>query len=179
MTRAADPDAGAVIALAASGDDVAFARIVAAHHEDMRRVCAVVCGDDAIAEEAVQAAWSVAWRKLDSVREPARLRPWLVSIAVNEAKQLIRKRRRRSQVEVATDTSRSPGGIDPALGIDLIDLRAAMERLDPDDRALLAMRYVAGFDSTELSTAIGLSPPGTRARLSRLLARLRQDLIHG
>ena len=51
--------------------------------------------------------------------------------------------------------------------------------LDPEDRELLAMRYVAGFDATELSSVIGLSPPGTRARLSRLLARLRQDLSDG
>ena len=38
----------------------------------------------------------------------------------------------------------------------------AMSRLDPDDRALLAMRYVAGFDSNELATATGISPSGTR-----------------
>ena len=37
-----------------------------------------------------------------------------------------------------------------------VDLRAALLRLDPDDRALLAMRYVAGFDSTELATATGI-----------------------
>ena len=178
MTRVAKPDARGLIELAASGDDIAFARIVAENHEDMRRVCAVVCGDDDLAEEAVQVAWPIAWRKLGSVREPERLRPWLVSVAVNEAKQLLRKRRRRSEVEVTAEAPRTQIGIDPAMGIDLIDLRAAMARLDPDDRALLAMRYVAGFNATELATAIGLSPPGTRARLARLLARLKQELDH-
>ena len=69
--------------------------------------------------------------------------------------------------------------MDPATGIDSIDALAAMDRLDPEDRALLAMRYVAGFDATELSVAIGLSPSGTRTRLERLLARLRQELIDG
>ena len=179
MSKAADPEASGVIELAASGDDVAFARIVAAHHEDMRRVCAVVCGDEAVAEEAVQAAWSIAWRKLGSVREPSSLRPWLVSVAVNEAKQLQRKRRRRSNVEVIADSHDEPGGIDPATGVDSMDLDDALGRLDPDDRALLAMRYVAGFDATELSTAIGLSPSGTRSRLERLLGRLRQELTDG
>jgi DNA-directed RNA polymerase specialized sigma24 family protein len=51
-----------------------------------------------------------------------------------------------------------------------------MQRLDPDDRALLTMRYVFGFDATELSTALGISPAGTRTRLKRLLDRLRQEL---
>ena len=174
--EAADRESVGVIDLAATGDDVAFARIVADHHEDMRRVSAVVCGDDAVAEEAVQAAWPIAWRKLGSLRDSARIRPWLVSIAVNEAKQLMRKRRRRAEIEVVADPSDEPGGVDPATGIDAIDLDRALDRLDPDDRALLAMRYVAGFDASELSVAIGLSPSGTRTRLERLLKRLREEL---
>ena len=174
--EAADRESVGVIDLAATGDDVAFARIVADHHEDMRRVSAVVCGDDAVAEEAVQAAWPIAWRKLGSLRDSARIRPWLVSIAVNEAKQLMRKRRRRAEIEVVADPSDEPGGVDPATGIDAIDLDRALDRLDPDDRALLAMRYVAGFDASELSVAIGLSPSGTRTRLERLLKCLREEL---
>jgi RNA polymerase sigma factor (sigma-70 family) len=145
----------------------------------MRRVCAVVCGDDVLAEDAVQSAWPIAWRKLRSVRDPERLRPWLVSVAVNEAKQLIRKHRRRSEVEEAAAPHGGTADHDPAAGIDLLDLRAALRRLGPDDRALLAMRYVAGFNATELSTALGISPSGTRNRLERLLARLREDLTHG
>ena len=43
--------------------------------------------------------------------------------------------------------------------------------------ALIAMRYVIGFDATELAAAIGLSPSGTRTRLERVLARLRQELV--
>ncbi|MGI9642243.1 MAG: RNA polymerase sigma factor [Acidimicrobiia bacterium] len=176
MTGTADNELTQVLASAVAGDDVAFARIVAAHHGEMHRICAFVCRDQAMAEDAVQAAWVIAWRKLDSVREPERLRPWLVTVAVNEAKQLMRKRKRRSEIEVVADASAEPGGVDPATGLDSMAVREAMAHLDPDDRALLAMRYVGGFDSTELAAAIGLSPPGTRARLSRLLARLRQDL---
>jgi DNA-directed RNA polymerase specialized sigma24 family protein len=82
-------------------------------------------------------------------------------------------------VAPVVDASGRPGGIDPATGIDRVDLRRAMARLDPDDRALLAMRYVAGFSSTELAEFTGLSAPGTRARLARLLLRLREELDHG
>ena len=176
MTRPANRDASETFAAAARGDEVAFARIVEAHDDAMYRVCVAVCRDQTIAADAVQAAWGIAWRKLTSVREPDRLRPWLVTIAVNEAKTLLKKRHKRSQVEVPVDAATRPGGLDPATGIASVDLRAALDHLDPDDRALLAMRYVAGFNATELADAIGLSPPGTRARLQRLLARLRTEL---
>ena len=176
MTSTADPDLVGVVASAAAGDDLAFGRIVAAYHDNLCRVCGFVTRDDALAEDAVQAAWSIAWRKLPSLREPERLRPWLMRIALNEAKKLLKKGNLRARQEVRVDVSRMPGGIDPATGIASIDVLAALDRLGPEDRALLALRYVLGFDATELATAIGLSPPGTRARLSRLLARLRQEL---
>ena len=69
-------------------------RLIAEYQEDMRRVCSYVLGESALAEEATQAAWVVAWKKIGTVRDPANLRPWLVSVAVNEAKQLLRKRHR-------------------------------------------------------------------------------------
>jgi RNA polymerase sigma-70 factor (ECF subfamily) len=168
-----------VLASAAAGDEDAFRQVIAAHHDDMRRVCAFIAGDLTTAEEATQAAWIIAWKRLRDVREPSHLRPWLMRVAANEAKQLVRKRRTRARFEVTTDASQEPGGRDPATGVTGLDLRRAMSRLDPDDRALLAMRFIAGFDSNELTAATGISPSGTRSRIERLLRRLREDLRDG
>lgn len=176
MAGAVETDLGVAIEAAAAGDDVAFARIVDAYHEDMRRVCVVMTRDEALAEDAVQSAWSIAWRKLGSLKDPERLRPWLVSVAVNQARDLLRKRRRTLELDLDASTVRITGGVDPATGVDSLDLLAAIDHLDPEDRALIAMRYVAGFDATELAAAIGLSPAGTRTRLKRLIDRLRQEL---
>lgn len=163
------------VALAVAGDEAAFARIIRAHHDDMTRVCFVICDDLDIADEAVQAAWPIAWRKLGSLRDTDRLRPWLVSIAANEARQLTRRRRRRTVVELAVADAMM-ASVDPAGSVGDLDLANALARLDPDDRALLALRYVAGFNATELAKATALSPSGTRARLARLLDRLRTEL---
>ena len=171
--------AGDLVDLAAAGDEAAFTRIVAAHHDDMVRVSFVVCGDADLADEAVAAAWLIAWRKLRDLREPERLRAWLVSIAVNEARQAVRRRgrqRRHDIVELTIADAAPAASGDPATRATDIDLADALARLDPDDRALLALRYVAGFDSTELARATGRSASGTRARLARLLGRLRTEL---
>src|SRR6187455_3259388 len=170
--------AGDLISSAVAGDEAAFTRIVAAHHDDMIRVSYVVCGDADLADEAVAAAWLIAWRKLGDLREPDRLRPWLVSIAANEARQAVRRRRRHGVVELAIAESATgkAAADDPAARAADIDLANALARLDPDDRALLALRYVAGFDASELGRATGRSASGTRARLARLLDRLRTEL---
>ena len=81
MTGTSTETPAGLMRLAADGDEVAFARIVDAHHADMSSVCFVITGGDAdLAEEAVQSAWLIAWRKLHTVRDPERLRPWLVSV---------------------------------------------------------------------------------------------------
>src|SRR3954469_11849044 len=113
VAQAAVMDARALIDAAAAGDEHAFAEIVRRHHEDMRRVTKAVVGDDVIADDAVEAAWTIAWRKIGTIRDPARLRPWLVSVAVNEGRQLMRKANRRAVTEISfVHGTERMGGID-------------------------------------------------------------------
>jgi DNA-directed RNA polymerase specialized sigma24 family protein len=53
---------------------------------------------------------------------------------------------------------------------------AALERFEPEDRALIALRYVFGFDATAIAAASGSTPDAVRQRLKRLLDRLRLEL---
>jgi RNA polymerase sigma factor (sigma-70 family) len=114
-----------LVQLAARGDEAAFTRIVATHHPDMVRVCLAICGDIGVAEEAAQAAWSLAWRRLPSLRDPDRLRPWLVSIAANQARDTLRRSRRRAVVELEVADAEACAG-DPAGHTGDIDLRNAV-----------------------------------------------------
>jgi RNA polymerase sigma-70 factor, ECF subfamily len=163
------------VADAVAGDAMAFARIVRAHHDDMVRVCQVICGDPELAQDATQSAWPIVWRKLSTLRDTDRLRPWLVSVAANEARQIVRRLHRDRVVSIdladvgSTDT-------DPGRRAADDELVAAIRRLPADDRSLIALRYVAGFDATEIGRTLGMSASGVRTRLSRLVARLRQEV---
>ena len=165
-----------LIRLAAEGDHSAFATIVRRHHLDLVRVGFVISGNADTADQAAAAAWVICWKQLHGLRDPDRLRSWLCAIAANEARQLVRKQRRRKVVEIPVDTAVAPASGDPAARATDIDLANALGRLSPEDRALVALRYVAGLNSTELGRAIGMSASGTRARLARLLDRLRKEL---
>jgi RNA polymerase sigma-70 factor, ECF subfamily len=99
---------GSIIERPIAGDEVAFARIIADHHEDMVRIAYLVTGSLDLAEEAVQAAWAIAWRRLGSLRDPTRLRAWLMSVAANEARQMTRSSRRRTVRELAVGGPTAP-----------------------------------------------------------------------
>ncbi len=160
---------------AIAGDETAFARIVAAYHLDLVRVAFVICADEGLAEDAAQATWWIAWRKLASLRAPDRLRPWLLAVAANEARKVLKRERRGGVREIAVlpdGTARQ----DPSGAIDYVDLGNALGHLTSEDRVLLALRYTAGLDSSEIGPVVGMSPSGVRTRLSRLLARLRSEL---
>ena len=173
MTDAGERPAPTVVEAAAAGDHEAFARIMATHDGDMTRICMVVCGDVQVARDAVQAAWPIAWRRLGSLRDPARLRPWLMSIAANEARQIVRAAGRRRRHELAAGPDRAH---DPSERAERLDLVAAVARLAPDERRLIALRYVAELTSTEIARELGGSPASVRGKLSRLIERLRKDL---
>ncbi len=163
------------VAAAAAGDADALARIVDAHQLDMARLSLLVCGDPEMARDAVQAAWVIAWKRMSSVKEPERLRAWLMSVAANEARQMARRRRRFEVDHIDVASAGSSHG-DPATRSGHVDLSIALRGLTTDDRTLLALRYVAGFDASEIGRSMGMSASGVRSRLSRLLARLRTEL---
>ena len=165
--------AGATIERALAGDESAFAQIVAAHHEDMARIAYLVSGSLDVADDAVQAAWAIAWRRLGGLRDPARLRPWLLSVAANEARQMTRRDRRRAVRELRVA---APGDDASPEQIARMDLANALARLSPEDRILIGLRYIAELDSAAIGVELGISASGARVRLHRLLARLRSEL---
>jgi RNA polymerase sigma-70 factor, ECF subfamily len=160
---------------AVAGDEAAFARIVAAYHGDMVRVAYGICGERESANDAVQAAWLIAWRKLRDVREPEHVRSWLVAVAANEARHLARRRGHNGVVEIAVDPP-AERSADPAEGISRVDLANALRRLSPDERTLIALRYGADLDSTHIAPLLHVSPSGVRARLMRTMDHLRKEL---
>jgi DNA-directed RNA polymerase specialized sigma24 family protein len=106
----------ATVSAAASGDEQALARLIAAHHSPMVRAAYVITGDATTAHEAAQNAWSIAWTRFGSVRDPSRIREWLVAICANEARQLSRRAQRRRLREIPVDGSEQIVG-DPADGM--------------------------------------------------------------
>ena len=146
---------------AADGDVEAFARIVRLHNEEMTLVAFVIVGDPAAAAAATEAAWFDAWPGLRRKRTPEALGPWLCSLAAGEATSLARRRDARGATTPELDDRAADLPADDALV-------HALAKLDPEDRALLALRHVGGLSMAEVSEAVRRSRPPVDARLARL-----------
>jgi RNA polymerase sigma factor (sigma-70 family) len=96
-----------------------------------------------------------------------------MSVAANEARQIMRGQKRRTVRELVMGGPTSTPGTDRAA---LMDLAAALAKLDTRDRAIISLRYIAGLDSAEIGRAVGMSASSVRVRLHRLLGRLREEL---
>jgi len=148
----------------------AFTAVVEAHDHEMVGLCYVITGSRDAAREATQSAWLKYWTSPPTLRDPTKLRSWLLTVAANEARQQLR----RSRPTVAIDDLSLPGqGRDPA---DDVGLAQALETLATDERHLLALRYFVGLNSNEIGDHVGLSAGAVRVRLHRILIKLRKEL---
>jgi RNA polymerase sigma-70 factor (ECF subfamily) len=158
----------------ARGDHSAFTELVAAHDSDMVRLCFLISSDAELARDATQNAWQRLWSKPPRLRDESKLRSWLLSVAANEARQMIRRRGIGRVREIQAE-SRS-ASLDNERSDDRLDLQAVLSRLEPADRELLGLRFLFDMSSDQIGAHLGISAEGARTRLHRLLVRIRREL---
>lgn len=125
--------------------------------------------DRALAEDLLQDTFHDVMRARAKLASVENLDAWVFAIARNRALAALRRRRRLARVIERIRTRVDVVGEDS----DVVALRDFLERrLSPDDRSLLLLRYVHGFDAIELAQMSGLSPAAVRQRLSRIRKRL-------
>jgi RNA polymerase sigma factor (sigma-70 family) len=165
----------ALVERARRGDTAAFEEVVARHQAAAFRTAFVLCRDAGEAEEAAQDAFVKAFAALGRFRAGAPLRPWLLTIVANEARNRARAagRRRGLAERAAFERAAAPLTID---GDSDPELRTAIGRLDDRDRAVLWLRFFADFNEAETAAALGCRRGTVKSRTSRALGRLRKEL---
>lgn len=125
------------------------------------------------AEETLVDTLMTAWRKIGTLRDPERLRPWLLTTATRLA--LRRRRPFRPQV-VSLDAVTEMASADPS-PIDRLALQEAINNLPPKMRAVLALHDVADLPTSEIAVVLGRSENTVKSQLREARARLRQALL--
>ena len=174
------PPTEELVARAKRGDLDAYEEIVRRHQSIAFRTAWLITGSVADAEEAAQDGFLKAHGALARFREGAPLRPWLLTIVANEARNRARSAGRRERLALRVAEERRPGGAVPSPEAALLDserrdeLLTALAGLPDHDRQVIACRYFLDLSEEETAAALGCRRGTVKSRLARALGRLRE-----
>lgn len=166
----------ALIARARQGDHDAYAALVRQHQEAVFRLAYLFVGDADDAEDIAQEAFIRAYHHLGGFDATRPLRPWLLSITANLARN---RRRAWGRYLAALQRFARTLPVEPhpeALHTEQAaarELWQAVRRLRPADQEVIYLRYFLELSVAETAEVLSVEPGTVKSRLSRAISRLR------
>lgn len=157
--------------------DLAFDRLYRSSRDDVYAYVASLLRDAPAAEEVTAAAFERAYRKRHRF-DPERGEPraWLFGIARNAALDELRRRGRQAELTAEPEDLQQARTFDE--GAEHSERRlavsAALERLEPSERELIALKYFAGLENREIARVLGIGESNAGTRLHRAMTKLRE-----
>jgi RNA polymerase sigma-70 factor (ECF subfamily) len=156
--------------------DLAFDRLYRSSRDDVYAYVASLLRDEAAAEEVTAAAFERAYRKRNRF-DPERGEPraWLFGIARNAALDELRRRGRQAELTAEPADLEAAA---PEEGAERHERRlavsAALERLQPRERELIALKFFAGLANAEIAQVLGIGESNAGTKLHRAMTKLRE-----
>jgi RNA polymerase sigma-70 factor (ECF subfamily) len=163
----------------ADAREFAFLAFVESRLLEHYRLAAVVLGNPAEAEDAVQDAIVRAWTAWPTLQDVERFDAWVGRIVVNECRDRLRRRRRRPAVtdisSLIGETLAAPDELRASADRD--EIGRAFAALKPDQQIAVALRYYADLTVDQIAERVG-APAGTvKSRLHHALALMKRELV--
>ncbi len=147
---------------------------IARWEKQLLRLCFAYLGDVTQAEDAVQETFFKAWKHLDSFRGEAEERTWLMRIAMNTCRDLLKSAWARNTDRSVTPDDLPEGAADFTPADDTVT-RAVMS-LPPKLREVTLLRWYQGLSLEEIVRALRLPRSTVNYRLKKAKALLRNEL---
>jgi RNA polymerase sigma factor (sigma-70 family) len=131
------------------------------------------------AADVLAETFLVAWRRIDTVPEGDDGRLWLYGVArrqlANQRRGELRRTRlaNRLRAELPVAVASACGAEDHRVAA----VRAALARLEEEDREILRLSSWEGLAPSEIATVMGLPGVTVRSRLHRARKRLRTEVL--
>jgi RNA polymerase sigma-70 factor, ECF subfamily len=170
-------DRATLVERAGKGDHDAFTVLASSAANRLDGAARLILRDPELARDAVQNTLVRAWRDLPGLRDPSRFDAWLHRLLVNSCLDEARRKRRRP-IEVEIREIDEPARADSSRELADRDLvERALNRLEPDHRALVVLHYYLGYPLPEAATLVGISLPAAKSRLHRAMQGLRRSMV--
>jgi RNA polymerase sigma-70 factor (ECF subfamily) len=167
----------AVLARALMAREKGASKIAWARYSPMvRRIMRRSLGPERDVEDAVQDVFLCVFDKVPTLRNPAALRAFIISVAVRTLRYEIRRRRVRSWLRLTGDTETPDLRVvhpDTDSREALVRFYGILDRINARDRTAFVLHYIEGMEVPDVAAALGVSVPTTR----RCLARARERLV--
>lgn len=134
--------------------------IVHTYSNMLYRICIVMLGNEADAEDAVQDTFCkyLEWNKEFTDKEHEKA--WMITVATNRCRDMQRMRLRHPKVnlEKVTTSYEAP---------DYNEIIAELIKLPPSIKSVVYLHYIEGYKLTEVSEMMGISSNAVKKRLQR------------
>ncbi len=170
-------DAAALHGSDATAAADAFTALVELRLDDSFRLAQLILRSPADAEDAINDAFLAAWNGRRTLRDPARLDAWFSRIVLNACRDRLRHRRRHP-VERLPDEPVLRAPDRHAVVDDRLAIEAAFDRLKPDHRIVLVLRFYRDLTVDQIASVIGVPAGTVKSRLHHALRDMRGVLDH-
>lgn len=172
----ADDRARRLAAAIARGDETAFRELYDGYQIRLFRLALVLArGDETLAQDAVQAAFIIAARKLRGAESASHLWNWLARVTRQQLVKIWRQRSPATGLVEVGELPDCPSEPPPDAALEEC-LDAALLTMPPDDRDLIAWFYFERLSHKEIADRLGATPKAVSSRLERLRAKLRSAI---
>ena len=162
-----------ILAAAKQGDAAAFEALLRPLLEPGYRLAGGMLQDHQAAQDAVQEAALIAWRKLSQLRDESEMKHWFFAIVANECRS-VRRSRWSSVMRLVLPDTAAEAPIDSVLSG--MELRLALRGLDEKKRLALVLRWYLDLSLEEIAAITQSSVHAVEGQLQRGVRELRQRM---
>ena len=184
-------DDASLVAAALEGGPAAYAPIIERYKDTVFGVAIGRLGDFHDAEDVAQVVFVEGWERLERLKDPDRLGPWLRSITVHQCIDLVRKNGRRPEhsrvsLEGDPDAPMAVGlaettGLGPDEVLEQAETRRqvleAIASLSPTLRETVTLYYLNGYRVQEVSRVLEVPQGTVKYRLHAAREKLSEGLL--
>jgi RNA polymerase sigma-70 factor, ECF subfamily len=159
------------------GDREAFAVLVHQVSDTLYTVAHRILRDAGLAEDALQNALVLAWRRLPHLRDADRFEAWIHRILVHACYDEVQRSRHWS-ANVRVLPVEGPTALDETSAVaDRDELERAFRRIPIEQRAVFVLHHYLGLPLVEIAEMLEIPPGTARSRLHYATHGLRSALI--
>lgn len=175
MTTTRATVSGEQIEAAIGGDRQAVGQITQAFLPRVFGLTLRLTRNRELAEDATQETFVRALRALPQLRDHARFKSWILTIAANTAREALRKQSRNAALDY------EPAAIEPAvderLEVRKKALDLAVADLSEPERELFLLHTVEGLKLRELAEQLQTTVPAMKSRVHRIRSKIRVSAL--